>query len=246
MPQISSLGENKSSLQNWESATDVADSDRNMSDSFDCNICLDSVQEPVVTQCGHLYCWPCIYKWIHLHSISESDEPERPQCPVCKSEVSQSSLIPLYGRGQASKPSKGKASKVGIVIPGRPLGPPRMVDPSRSANAATTSQPPPRYYHRQNPYHYQHFNSIPSIYNSSVMHGRGGLPSNAFDTTVGVFGEMIYARVFGNQVTNMYSSYQLSGNGNPRIRRQLMQADRSLSRICFFLLCSVIFCLLLF
>ncbi|VAI58924.1 unnamed protein product [Triticum turgidum subsp. durum] len=29
---------------------------------FDCNICLDFAVEPVVTLCGHLYCWPCIYE----------------------------------------------------------------------------------------------------------------------------------------------------------------------------------------
>lgn len=31
---------------------------------FDCNICLESVEEPVVTRCGHLYCWSCLYKWL--------------------------------------------------------------------------------------------------------------------------------------------------------------------------------------
>lgn len=29
---------------------------------FECNICLELAQDPVVTQCGHLYCWPCLYK----------------------------------------------------------------------------------------------------------------------------------------------------------------------------------------
>ncbi|KAI4322667.1 hypothetical protein L6164_022338 [Bauhinia variegata] len=76
-----------------------------------------------------------------------------------------------------------------------------------------------------------------------------GSLTNAFDTTSGIFGEMIYARVFGNQVTNVYAypdSYRLAGNNNPRIRRQLMQANKSLSRICSFLLCCVVLCLLLF
>ena len=31
---------------------------------FACNICLELAQDPVVTQCGHLYCWPCIYKCV--------------------------------------------------------------------------------------------------------------------------------------------------------------------------------------
>ena len=29
---------------------------------LDCNICFDAAREPVVTQCGHLYCWQCLYQ----------------------------------------------------------------------------------------------------------------------------------------------------------------------------------------
>ena len=29
---------------------------------FECNICLDAARDPVVTQCGHLYCWPCLHR----------------------------------------------------------------------------------------------------------------------------------------------------------------------------------------
>lgn len=30
--------------------------------AFDCNVCYDVAREPVVTLCGHLYCWPCLYR----------------------------------------------------------------------------------------------------------------------------------------------------------------------------------------
>ena len=30
--------------------------------AFECNICFDHPNQPVITSCGHLYCWPCIYR----------------------------------------------------------------------------------------------------------------------------------------------------------------------------------------
>ena len=32
------------------------------SSAFECNICLELAKEPIVTLCGHLYCWPCLYR----------------------------------------------------------------------------------------------------------------------------------------------------------------------------------------
>ncbi|MCD9646551.1 hypothetical protein HAX54_036471 [Datura stramonium] len=81
-----------------------------LSGGFECNICLDLANDPVVTFCGHLYCWPCIFKWIHLRSIpSENPHQLNPQCPVCNAEVSRRTLSPLYGRGQATE-SSGRGS----------------------------------------------------------------------------------------------------------------------------------------
>ncbi|KAK1632965.1 hypothetical protein QYE76_007280 [Lolium multiflorum] len=60
--------------------------------SFECNICLDAAREPVVTPCGHLFCWPCLYQWLHAHST-------RSECPVCKGEVLEVNVTPIYGRG---------------------------------------------------------------------------------------------------------------------------------------------------
>jgi len=59
---------------------------------FECNICFEEATNPVVTQCGHLYCWCCLSGWLRTGA---SD------CPVCKSSIPTSSIIPLYGRGHA-------------------------------------------------------------------------------------------------------------------------------------------------
>ncbi|XP_057455674.1 E3 ubiquitin-protein ligase RMA1H1-like isoform X2 [Lotus japonicus] len=245
MSQIDSF-EDRPSLEKWKSSTDfIAESDRTSSGGFDCNICLDCVQDPVVTLCGHLYCWPCIYKWLNSNSASsENVEQNKPQCPVCKSEVSQSSLVPLYGRGQTTIASKNKAyQQVGSVIPRRPLGP--ILYNATSTASEPTFQSNQHFhdpYHRHHHHHHhQMFNSIPSSYSTSPMFSTSG----SLDNTFGIFGEMMYATVFGNQVSNMYS-YNQPGSSNPRIRRHLMRVDKSLSRICFFLFCCMVLCLLLF
>lgn len=79
-----------------------------MSGCFDCSICLDLVVDPVVTLCGHLYCWPCIYKWMQVESISNR------QCPVCKAFISRDTIVPLFGRG------KDSGAKVASGVPLRP------------------------------------------------------------------------------------------------------------------------------
>ncbi|KAJ3678737.1 hypothetical protein LUZ60_002540 [Juncus effusus] len=91
---------------------------------FECNICLEMANEPVVTSCGHLFCWPCLYQWLHVHS-------DHKECPVCKGEVTESNLTPIYGRGNAdpdADPSKKKkkeqvgGSEEDVKIPPRPRG----------------------------------------------------------------------------------------------------------------------------
>lgn len=86
----------------------------NDSSNFECNICLDLAQDPIVTLCGHLFCWPCLYKWLHLHSRSK-------ECPVCKAVVEEDRLVPLYGRGKSSADPRSK-SIPGLQVPNRPSG----------------------------------------------------------------------------------------------------------------------------
>ena len=88
---------------------------------FYCNISLDQVRDPVVTFCGHLFCWACIYKWTNSSNTSRQrvdqyDKDESPKCPVCKSDVSEDTIVPIYGRGQ-------KTPQSGLTLPKRPSGP---------------------------------------------------------------------------------------------------------------------------
>ncbi|XP_060209524.1 E3 ubiquitin-protein ligase RMA1H1-like [Lycium barbarum] len=216
------------SLEKWKMVDDKQED--NLPRGFECNIFLDLVQDPVVTLCGHLYCWPCIYKWIHFQSISsENADNQQPQCPVCKAEVSKKTLIPLYGRGQATKRSEGKAPNLGIVIPQRPPSPRCEGHTLVAANHSYPSQQ--LHYPQQSPTH--------QTYMTEPMLSPGGTST----------GEIVYARMFGNSSATLHtypSSYNLAGTRSPRLRRQLSQADRSLSRICFFLCCCLVTCLILF
>ncbi|KAJ7527398.1 hypothetical protein O6H91_03G129900 [Diphasiastrum complanatum] len=89
--------------------------------SFDCNICLEAANDPVVTVCGHLFCWPCLYKWLQCATCRD--------CPVCKAILHEKMVIPLYGRGNL-EPVHGR-TKAFPDIPSRPVG--RRPETVRSA-----------------------------------------------------------------------------------------------------------------
>ncbi len=38
------------------------------SSTYECNICYEVAREPVVTMCGHLFCWPCLYRYVNMCS----------------------------------------------------------------------------------------------------------------------------------------------------------------------------------
>lgn len=237
----------ESLLGDWKSVSAAAaDLEDSQSTGFECNICLDTVQDPVVTFCGHLFCWPCIYKWLEVQGASSNaEEPQPQQCPVCKAEVCTSTLVPLYGRGRTSKPSKSKdqAKHLGIVIPKRPFGLACGFDSPR-----TPTMGPQSYDRAYSPqlqptaYHLNHHETSPSI-------GFGGTAAGVIDPLVGMIEEMVFARMAGSSTPSFQAypnSYHVVGSRSPRVRRHVMQADKSLSRICFFLFCCAFLCLLLF
>ncbi|XP_022139659.1 E3 ubiquitin-protein ligase RMA3-like [Momordica charantia] len=240
--------------QNWKSISSQPTVSDDAHGCFDCNICLDSAAEPVVTLCGHLYCWPCIYKWLNVQ-IS-SNEPENVQnCPVCKASITPSSLVPLYGRGKSNTDSESKKSHLGVAVPRRP--PPSATNTLHNSNATSALHPSqdlhPNYtrspshpiYHQQ--YFPQAYGDIatytPSYLGNAVI-------TSLLNPTIGMFGETVFTRIFGSVDSNLlpYPPYNNSipGNGSSRMRRQEMQLDKSLNRVSIFLFCCFIICLLLF
>lgn len=77
---------------------------------FSCNICFDTASHPVLTLCGHLFCWPCLHQWLE-------SQAQNPLCPVCKAGCEEDKIIPIYGRGKEPKdprkeiPSRPKAQR---------------------------------------------------------------------------------------------------------------------------------------
>ncbi|OIV95455.1 hypothetical protein TanjilG_06917 [Lupinus angustifolius] len=111
--QMPKACENNNGIMEDETAAkkeDVEKGSSNDGDFFDCNICMDLAKDPVVTCCGHLFCWPCLYRWLHLHSDAK-------ECPVCKGEVTLKNVTPIYGRGNNVQVPEEDAT---LKIPLRP------------------------------------------------------------------------------------------------------------------------------
>lgn len=50
-----------------------------------CTLCLEPMKDPSVTTCGHVFCWTCIGDWVR----------EKPECPLCRSNVLVQHILPL-------------------------------------------------------------------------------------------------------------------------------------------------------
>ena len=96
---------------NPEQAAETSSSQNTNLGMFECNICLETASNPVVTMCGHIYCWPCVHEWM------SSDRSAARTCPVCKSAIDRERCIPIYGRG-ADSSSDPRSS----TLPKRPQG----------------------------------------------------------------------------------------------------------------------------
>ncbi|KAM6577581.1 hypothetical protein CsatB_029418 [Cannabis sativa] len=88
-------------------------------------------QDPIVTLCGYLFCWPFLYKWLHHHSQSQ-------EFPVCKALIQEEKLAPLYGRDKTQSDPRSK-SYSSIDIPHRPAGERPPTTPPSDANQFTNN-----------------------------------------------------------------------------------------------------------
>ncbi|XP_071720455.1 uncharacterized protein [Rutidosis leptorrhynchoides] len=96
-------------LKRIKTSDDCVDRNDNVS-FFDCNICLDLANDPVVTCCGHLFCWACLYQWLFVHSKAN-------ECPNCKGEVTNETITPIYSRVNRTLKENKNSS---VEIPSRP------------------------------------------------------------------------------------------------------------------------------
>ncbi|KAL0798374.1 hypothetical protein Bca101_053549 [Brassica carinata] len=188
----------------------------NESGCFDCNICLDTAHEPVVTLCGHLFCWPCIYKWLHVKLSPVSVDHHQNTCPVCKSSVTITSLVPLYGRGMSLFSSKKQISELADIQ--------RRPGPSTSNNPIT-SQP-------------SLYPSLPHQTLSDHQYSPRATTTESTDLAnavmmsflypvIGMFGDLVYSRIFGTFTnTTIAQPYQ---------NQRMMQHEKSLNRVSIFL-----------
>ncbi|KAF9918236.1 hypothetical protein FBU30_000310 [Linnemannia zychae] len=99
---------------------DIAGLDSESNSEFSCNICFDTSMSPVLTLCGHLFCWSCLHQWLEA-------QYQNPTCPVCKAGCAQDQVIPIYGRGKEQLDPRS-------TTPKRPAG--QRPEPLRNPNQA--------------------------------------------------------------------------------------------------------------
>ncbi|XP_010482782.1 PREDICTED: E3 ubiquitin-protein ligase RMA3-like [Camelina sativa] len=206
---------------------------------FDCNICLETAHDPVVTLCGHLFCWPCIYRWLDVQKSSSPSIIQQQNCPVCKSNISIGSLVPIYGRGMSS-------SEDTVIIPQRPASSSSSSSSSSPLNnlisSASSLNPSLQHHHHLQAQSPRHYGGFTAATESSTDLANAVMMSFLYPV-IGMFEDTRMFGTFTNTLAHPYRNSRLvSGNNNQRI----VQLEKSLHRVSIFFLCCILLCLFLF
>ena len=51
-----------------------------------CIVCLNEPKDPVILECGHIFCYKCIYRWIS----------KNPTCPLCRQPIQENKKIEYF------------------------------------------------------------------------------------------------------------------------------------------------------
>ncbi|KAJ1658050.1 hypothetical protein IWQ61_002637 [Dispira simplex] len=172
------------------------------SGEFSCNICFDTATSPVLTLCGHLYCWPCLHQWLEAQA-------QNPLCPVCKAGCEKDKVIPVYGRGKEPKD-------------------PRLTDPSvpnRPSGQRPEPRIPPRHGNNTNPFASVFENGLfggPGFYNVHL----GGAHPVAISAGLGLG---LFPSLFGWQFT--FPTVANTAPGEPLTTSQIQAQQAFVSRL---------------
>lgn len=94
------------------SQTREGDKAGDLADFFSCSICLELAHDPVVTVCGHLHCWPCLYRRV-------TPPPRRLSWPslevVCSRPVCELTLFGCSARDDSAKHNSDLCSQISPV-----------------------------------------------------------------------------------------------------------------------------------
>ncbi|XP_009296828.1 helicase-like transcription factor isoform X2 [Danio rerio] len=67
----------------------------------ECAICLDSLRQPVITYCAHVFCRPCICEVIR-------SEKEQAKCPLCRAQIKTKELVEYPGEQAETRSDTGE------------------------------------------------------------------------------------------------------------------------------------------
>jgi len=76
-------------------------------DSEECSICLENLEEPVITRCAHVFCSNCINEVIENAEIVAT-------CPLCRADIDLATMVkvPQVNKTVVDEEEKGKKKKV--------------------------------------------------------------------------------------------------------------------------------------